>query len=520
MKRVISLWFPYWASERLARRRRHNSTSPKGTLTEGAPLVLYEATNGGLRLTAVNPAAAAGLAPGLTLADARALVPGLRPEAADPHADAHALGALADWCLRFTPTVALDGADGLTLDVTGCGHLHGGEGVLLARVMGALRGLGFTTRAALADSRRMAWAGARFLADAGSPGGVIVPPGGARLVLTPMPVAALGLRSETSAGLARLGLRRIGDVLAMPRGDLAARFGPGVGDHLDQALGAAAEALMPRRPASPYQVRQAFTEPLIDHGGVGRALAGLLTELCRRLEAEGRGLRRLQVSLFRLDGGRRVATVGTARPNRDPAHLHRLLQPHLDKLDLGLGVETVVLAAPVTEPLTPEQAALMGNDSGTDGDLGGDLATLVDRLAGRLGLAGVFRLTPRASHRPERSVTTVPALAPRRGAPWRADVTRPLRLFPRPEPVEAMAMVPDAPPLQFHWRGRPHRVTRAEGPERIAAEWWRETSAPDSNNWRDYYRVEDEAGARFWLYRHGPYGPDGQAKWYLHGVFA
>lgn len=515
MKRVISLWFPYWASERQARRRRHNATSP-----EAAPLVLYEVTNGGLRVTAVNPAAAAtGLGPGLTLADARALVPGLGAEPADPRSDARALAALADWCLRFTPTVALDGAGvgggGLTLDVTGCAHLHGGEGAMLARIMGALRGLGFTTLAALADSRRMAWAGARFLADAGSRGGVIVPPGGARLVLASLPVAALGLGPETAAGLARLGLRRVGDVLAMPRGDLAARFGACVGDHLDQALGDAAEVLTPRRPAPPYQVRQAFTEPLIDHGGVGRALAGLLTELCRRLEAEGRGLRRLEVSLFRLDGGRRVVAIGTARPNRDPAHLQDLLAPHLDKLDLGLGVETVALAAPVTEPLSASQVALMG-----DNDSSSDLATLVDRLAGRLGLAGVIRLAPRDSHRPERSVATVPALAPHTRTPWRADIVRPPRLFPRPEPVEAMAMVPDAPPLRFHWRGRPHRVTRTEGPERIAAEWWRESRAPDSNNWRDYYRVEDQAGARFWLYRHGPYGPGGQAKWYLHGVFA
>jgi protein ImuB len=155
-----------------------------------------------------------------------------------------------------------------------------------------------------------------------------------------------------------------------------------------------------------------------------------------------------------------------------------------------------------------------------DDNSGSDLATLIDRLAGRLGLAGVIRLAPRASHRPERSVTTVPALAPRIGMPWRTDIARPPRLFPRPEPVEAMAMVPDAPPLRFNWRGRPHQVARAEGPERIAAEWWRETRAPDANNWRDYYRVEDDTGARFWLYRHGPYGPDGQAKWYLHGVFA
>ncbi len=199
-----------------------------------------------------------------------------------------------------------------------------------------------------------------------------------------------------------------------------------------------------------------------------------------------------------------------------------MLAPHLETLDLGLGVETMALAATVTEPLAAAQVPLLPEGAP---EATGDLAALVDRLANRLGAASVVRLAPRESHVPERAVAAVPAMAPPTGRPWRADAPRPVRLFPRPEPIEAVAMVPDAPPALFRWRGRVHRVARAEGPERLAAEWWREARFDrgarfDRDDWRDYYRVEDTRGARFWLYRQGPYGPSGTARWYLHGLFA
>ena len=457
-----------------------------------------------------------GLAPGMTLADARALVPGLVVEAADPQGDARALAALADWCIRFTPWVALDGADGLVLDVSGCARLFGGEAALLGRVVAALNRFGFTVRAALADTPAAAWAAARFARSADP---TIVPPGGAEAMLGPLPVAALRLPADTVAGLERLGLRRIAAVAALPRAPLVARFGAAVGRRLDQALGCEAEAISPRRPVPAYLARRVFTEPLIDHAGVAAAAVGLIAELTGRLEAEGRGLRRLELALYRVDGGRRVAVVGTARATRDPVHIERLLAVKLEALELGFGVEAMTLAAPATEPLASVQASFAPDGIGADA---GDLAALVDRLAQRLGPANVVRLAPRASHLPERAVAAVPAMAPAAADGWRADVVRPLRLFTRPEPIEAVAMVPDAPPVQFRWRGRTHRVARAAGPERLAAEWWRAPRADtyDPNDWRDYYRVEDAAGARFWLYRHGPYGPRGAARWYLHGVFS
>jgi protein ImuB len=519
MKRVISLWFPYWPSERLARRRRKPSADRRsaGEPRPEPPVAFVGAEQGGLRLAAVSAAAGAeGLAPGMTLADARALVPGLVVEAADAQGDARALAALADWCIRFTPWVALDGADGLVLDVSGCARLFGGEAALLGRVVAALNRFGFTVRAALADTPAAAWAAARF-ARAADP--TIVPPGGAEAMLGPLPVAALRLPVDTVAGLERLGLRRVAEVAALPRAPLAARFGEAVGRRIDRAFGREAEAIAPRRPVPAHLVRRVFTEPLIDHAGVVTATGGLIAELTGRLEAEGLGLRRLELALYRVDGGRRVAAVGTARATRDAVHIERLLAVKLEALELGFGVEALTLAAPVTEPLAPVQAALAPD--GIRADAGG-LGALVDRLAQRLGPANVVRFAPRPSHTPERAVAAVPAMAPAAADGWRADVHRPLRLLPRPEPIEAVAMVPDAPPVQFRWRGRAHRVARAAGPERLAAEWWRAPNAEtyDPDDWRDYYRVEDAAGARFWLYRHGPYGPGGTARWYLHGMFA
>ena len=333
MRRIVSVWLPYWPSERLIKWRL------RGGPAEGDPptLGLTAAGRGGLRLVAVSPRAEAeGVVPGMTLADARALLPELRAFPADPLGDARMLTALADWCTRFTPWTVVCGDDGIWLDVSGCAHLFGGEVALLRRVVVALRRLGFTVRAALADTTGVAWAVAHFT-PAMPEAGVVVPPGETRQAIAELPVAALRLSLAVRNGLDGLGLRRVIDLMALPRGPLATRFGDQTLRHLDQALGQRPEPISPRRPVSPYLVQRVFGEPIVDGERLAQVVRASLSALARRLESDQRGARRLQLTLFRVDGAGRRLVIGTVRPSRDPAHLERLLAARLEDFRCGFG---------------------------------------------------------------------------------------------------------------------------------------------------------------------------------------
>ncbi len=464
-----------------------------------------------------------GVHPGLPLAAARAFVPDLRTAAADAAGDRRALAALADWCGRYTPWTAVDsdgggaGAGGIWLDISGCAHLFGGEATLLADLTGRLDALGFASVAALADTPGAAWAVARFAERKTGPA-TVVPPGRTRQALAPLPAAGLRLPSATVEALGRLGLGRIGDLLTLPRASLAARFGDTLLRRLDQALGRMDEQISPRRPVPAFRTRLAFAEPIAHGDDIIRALRHLLAGLCRQLEAAHQGARRLELALYRVDGTRTGTAVGTGRPVRAPGHLERLFTEKLDGLDAGFGIEVMILAAVAVDPLAPAQDDLYSGEREHESHM----ARLMDRLANRLGPAYVMRLAPRASHVPERACRAVPASAPSvptgGGGPARP---RPVHLLPCPEPIEVMAPIPDHPPVMFRWRRNQHRVRRADGPERIAPEWWLEALdalSQDSRS-RDYYRVEDTEGRRFWLYREGLYRPGVQPRWYLHGFF-
>ena len=552
-RRVVSLWLPRFATDRLTRRRDASRPGWRSepASAEGPPLATVTAAQGGLRIAAATPAArAAGVVPGLPLADARALVPGLRTAEADPAGDGRALAALADWCGRYTPWTAVNGGDGVWLDISGCAHLFGGETALLEDLGGRLDGLGFHGLAAAADTPGAAWAVARF-AGRGTGAATVVPPGKTRRALVALPVAGLRLPPATVEGLNRVGLRRIGDLLGLPRAPLAARFGETVVRRLDEALGRSDEPISPRRPTPPLRARLAFAEPIGRAEDIGAAARRLLEDLCARLERAHRGARRLELALYRVDGTVARAHIGTGRPTRDAHHLERLFTEKLEGLDSGFGVEVMVLAATAADPLAPVQGALhtgrgMADTAGAgDGD---GVARLVDRLGNRLGRERVVRLVPRASHVPERACREVSALAPpapagagsagspRSRRPGKADGAqdsetaggrpaqpRPLHLLPWPEPIEVMAPVPDHPPVMFRWRRHRHRVACADGPERIGPEWWLEEPADafsPQHRIRDYYRVEDTEGRRFWLYREGLYRPGVEPAWYLHGFFA
>ena len=491
-------------------------------------------------LVAVSPAAeAAGAHPGLPLAAARALVPGLMVFAADPAGERQTLEDLADWCGRYSPWTAVDGgaasAAGLWLDVTGCTHLFGGETALLEDLVRRLKGFGFAARAALADTPGAAWAAARF-ASAPTDACVAIPPGETGQALAPLPVAALRLDGATADELSRLGLRAIGDLMGLKRAPLAARFGETLIARLDQALGNKGEPISPRRPPPAFRVRLAFAEPVRVGADVARAFDRLLAELCARMELAHQGARRMEFTLYRLDGTCARAGVGTSRPAREPAHLARLFAEKLAGLDAGFGIETMTLAATAVDALTAGQlklarapdCVLRAAPEGRAHDAETSAARLIDRLGNHLGPGNVVRLLARASHIPERAFREVSALARPDGASAPAASTpspaapRPLQLLPWPEPIEVMAPVPDGPPVMFRWRRRQHRVARAEGPERIGPEWWLEDAneLSSSHRIRDYYRVENADGRRFWVYREGPYRPGVRPRWYLHGLFA
>lgn len=546
MKRVVSLWLPSFATDRLGRRRKPR-LSPRPSepaarssgRTERPPLATIAAGPGGIRITAASPAATAGGAvPGLSLTEARAVLPNLAVVPADPAGDAKAMAALAGWCGRYTPWTAVDplggetaaGSAGLWLDVSGCAHLFGDEGSLLEDLVLRLEACGLAAAAAIADSPGAAWAVARF---SGKPMS-IVPPGEARDALAPLPVAALRLQGDIIEALQAVGLRRIEDLIPLPRAPLAARFGEILPKRLDQALGTADEPISPIRPVPAMASRLAFAEPIGKPEDIVLAVRHLLTELCSHLAAAHQGARRLELRIYRTDATATDLAIGTSRPEREPKHLERLFAEKLTGIDAGFGIDTMVLGALVVEPLAPAQAAMgFAGGAKTDG-----LSRLIDSLGNRLGPERVVLLLPRESHLPERACAEVPAFAAgSRQATAAAAVPlpvhppvdersrqpRPVHLLPWPEPIDVIAPVPDGPPVLFRWRRQPHRVAAAEGPERIEAEWWEHDGGHDPERappWRDYYRIEDENGRRFWVYRLGGYVPGVPARWFLHGRFA
>jgi protein ImuB len=464
------------------------------------------------RLYAVGEAAAAlGLFVGQKATDAQALVPELATDEADPEGDLAALTALADWCVRYSPAVALDPPDGLFLDITGLAHLWGGERALLDDLLARLSRQAIPACAAVAGSAGAAWALARHAGPR-----TVVEPGEEPDAMAALPTAGLRLEAQTSAQLARLGLGRIGQLAALPRDQLARRFGEAVLTRLDQALARAEEALVFRRPPTPWFDRLAFAEPISAPEDLARATRDIAEKLCERLAAEGQGAGRFELAFHRLDGRAERLSIGLSLPGRDPLAVARLFGPMLERVDPGFGIEITTLAAGRVEPLAQRQLGLdsIGEVAREDG-----VAPLVDRLVNRLGEDRVWRAEACPSHIPERTVVRRPALSPALAGGWDKHRPRPVRLFRRPEPIDAAAPVPDDPPIFFRWRGKLRRVRKAEGPERLAEEWWRRPPGQTQvSHVRDYYRVEDEEGARYWIFRAGLFGAGDPPKWWLHGL--
>ncbi len=513
-RRYLALWFPFLPTDRA----RRDAARRRSVTRDDAPFVLVDKDRGALRIAALNRAAtAANLRIGMSLTDARAWIPDLRVEEAGPQADADLLSDCAAAAEMFTPLVALDGDDGLMLDITGCAHLFGGEAGFTAEVHRRFRRLGLATRVTIAGTPDAAHAFVRFSqAD-------IVAPGGEADVARGLPVSALGTNAETLVALTRAGLKTLGDLADRPSRILSARFGPDMAVRLDRILGRDDIRIVSLRPAPDFLAERHFPEPLGAMEGLLAVLGSLAGDLDVALERNGRGGRVFEAVFFRSDGGVRRVRIELAQASRDAATLMRLLRLKLetlaDPLDPGFGFDALRLAVLASEPLAPVQRRFDGSHAEE-----GALTDLVDRLVTRFGRDQVLRFVARDTHDPVRAGASQPVLAKAGAVAWQPaepgqPPARPLTLFDPPQWIETLAEVPDGPPLRFRWRRVLHDVARAEGPERIAPEWWQEGAAAPAT--RDYYRIEDGNGRRFWVFREGFYDDStARPRWFLHGLFA
>jgi protein ImuB len=449
-----------------------------------------------------------GLYPGMALTKAQAMVPGLDIRPFTPDRDTAGLHDLALWALRrYSPVVAVDAPDGLVLDIAGCAHLYDGENNLLRDLLDHLRADGFEARAAVAGSWGAAHALARFSRDPAS----IVPPGEDRRLVLDLPIAALRLSADVVDDLDALGFETIGDLLQQPRAPLVHRFGLDFGLRLAQVLGEAAEPIDPVVLPDVIAVRRVFAEPIGAPETLARYTGKLVAQLCDALENRALGARRLDLLFGRVDNRIEAVRIGTAAPVRDVKRLTRLLCDRIETVDPGFGIDRMRLTATVAEPLPLHQADIEAPDAP-------DLSGLVDILSNRLGAASLYRLAPVESDVPERALRRLPPLAAV-SETWPA-WPRPPRLLPNVEPITATALLPDHAPRQITWRGVRHHIVRADGPERIFGEWWYRDK--EIHAVRDYFRVEDETGRRFWIFRRGDGEDDrtGKRTWFMHGLFA
>lgn len=498
-KRFIAIWFRHLLTDWLAIRRPD---------LRKVPFAFAIKDHGRLVITASNILAESeGIIPGMVAADAKALIPSLEIIDDIPGKENKLLTRLGEWCIRYTPVIAIDSPNGLVLDISGCAHLWGGEQTYLKEIVTRLRSKGYDVRAAMADTIGTAWAVSRF----GKIKPIIDANGQADALLS-LPPAALRLDSQVLERLQKLGLRTISNFITMPRSVLRRRFGPGILQRLDQALGNEDEPLKCLLPVEPYQERLPSLEPIRTATGIEIAVQKLLEMLCKRLQQEGKGIRTAIFKGYRIDGKVVQMEIGTNLASHNTHHLFKLFELKISTLEPALGIELFVLEAPRVEDIPPHQEAIWSDKPGLEDCA---LAELLDRLAGRIGADSIHRYLPDEHYWPERSIKVSSSIKDKPSIRWRSDKPRPVQLLDRPEQIEVTAPIPDYPPMLFRYKHKVHQVKKADGPERIEREWW-----VDRGQHRDYYHVEDENGQRYWLFRSGHYNGDGSNEWFIHGFFA
>ena len=498
-RRFLTIWFRYLETDYFTRRQPS---------LQHIPFVLSSPDHGRMMVTAINKSAQQdGIYIGMTVADARACNPSLAIMNDQSELALKVLTGIAGWCIRFTPAAAVDPPDGLTLDISGCAHLWGGEKQYLADIHNRLKAFGYDVRLAIADTIGAAWAVTRYAKEI-----FIIEKDQQKSAIVSLPVNALRLENETAERLEKLGLRRVSDFIDMPRPSLRRRFGLQLLQRLDQALGVEEEWILPVQPIEPYQERLPCLEPIVTATGIEMALQKLLDIVCSRLQQQQKGLRMASFKGYRIDGKMVQIEIGTNRPTCHTKHLFKLFEIKIETLEPAAGIELFTLDASGIEDLPPQQEKLW-DDKQELNDIA--LSELLDRIGGKIGADRIHRYMPDEHYWPERSFKPAISLDEKLQTTWRLDRPRPLQLLAKPDPIEVTAPIPDYPPMLFRYKGQLHKIVKADGPERIEQEWWIQ-----EGQHRDYYAVEDEAGRRYWLFRSGHYDASQSFQWFLHGFFA
>lgn len=499
--RVVSIWLRYFATDWFSLRQ---------PALKQQPFVLRTPSHGRMVVSGINAVAEReGAHTNDVLADVRALIPNLQVADDAPEKLQLALTKLATWCIRFTPFVAIDPPDGIFLDATGCAHLWGSEENYLNDIVKKVTQRGYYVRVAMADTAGAAWAVARYARDAGNY--LIVPPQQHGRALHMLPPECLRMDAASAALLHKLGLRHVKQLMKIPASALRRRFGPLLLMQLNKALGYELEMLQPVQPIEPYQERLPCLEPIVTSQGIEIALKNLLERLCLRLQREEKGVRKCIFKCLRVDGKIESISIATHSASHHVPHLYHLFEIKIQHIEPALGIELFMLEAPKVESLVPAQSKMWEGSGGLHDQR---LAELIDRLSNKIDGSRIYRYLPDEHYWPERSVKKTTSLSEVPTTQWRTDVVRPLQLLPTPEPIDVAAPIPDYPPMLFRHKGNVHNIVRADGPERIEQEWWLQ-----QGQHRDYYRVEDEHGNRYWLFRLGHYH-DEKFQWFLHGYFA
>jgi protein ImuB len=498
-RRFVTIWFRYLKTDWFARRQ---------PILNQIPFILASPDHGRMVVTAANTLAQMqGVDAGMAVADARAIIPSLQVLDDKPGLEEKLLKGLAEWCIRFTPAVAIDPPNGLILDVTGCSHLWGSEKELLTDIIRRLKSFGYKVHAAMADTIGTAWAIARFGENA-----CIIESGQEMTALSSLPPAALHFEEEIIERLEKLGLRQVSNFINMPRTTLRRRFGQQFLTRLDEALGNKEEVMNTIYPVEPYQERLPCLEPIVTSTGIEIALQRLLDSLCGRLRKEEKGIRAAVFKGYRMDGKIEKIEIGTNRPSYNSRHIFKLFEIKIGSIEPALGIELFTLEATKTEDALSSQEKLWENNGGLDNT---GLSELLDRLAVKIGASCIHRYMPDEHYWPERSFKLAVDLNEKLQTAWRSGRLRPLQILFSPQLIEVTAPIPDYPPMLFRYEGRLHKIIKADGPERIEQEWWLQ-----QGKHRDYYRVEDEDGHRYWLFRSGHYDVNKTYKWFIHGFFA